>query len=116
MNKPELKLAMAKLLPKHIVISSIKPDVYIWSDHVQYSDAKIRETEWLYVMHLIEQGLTPDEQVHYFEQLAGSIMNDAYDGVGYWKQSRLCSEQLTWLCDFNQRAEAMCKLKGIEIL
>jgi hypothetical protein len=87
--------------------------------HKDLSDEKYTQTDDLpdylndlNAMHEAEKILNARQQVCYFEHLAGSIMNDAYEGVGYWMQAELSSEQLTWRATAAQRAKAFLKTIG----
>ncbi len=98
MTPEQLKLAMAQLLPRKIQVKSLAYKLH-FPDEIRDSDKfvikwvdgnTILETEWLYVMYLIEQTLSLQEHGEYVAML---------------KQD--CS------ATFNQRATAMCELKGI---
>ena len=103
MNDPKLKLTMARLLPEKVVIRwEEKPDYsFMWKDNLQ----TILETEWLYVMYLIEEQLTQGQLCAMSNEL--DIMHEL-DGKPYdasqWKHHK----------SFNQRAAAMCRVKGID--
>lgn len=96
MNDPKLKLNMASLLPEQLFIIEGR---HCW---VETRDC-LRETEWLYVMHLVEQTCLDREE---FEH-----------GRYYMILSQVCSSEGTDPngAAFNQRATAMCKVKGIEV-
>lgn len=98
MNNPKLKLQMAKLLPEKIGLNSY---CHYWKDITGGFNNEVLETEWLYVMHLVEQAFLstadPEERSRWFIQM---------------QNSEWCGVTAT----FNQRAEAMCKVKGIEIV
>jgi len=108
-NKPELKLAMAKLLPEMITtmpLDAYGNQLFKWSDtnNSEYPEDwfDVTEREWLYVMHLIEQTLTLEQR-------------DAY-AMSFYSIIR----PLIFHCDcyatFNQRATAMCRVKGINLV
>lgn len=92
---------MAKLLPTHISIR----DNEVLGEHFAWKGAppncSIGETEWLYVMHLVEQTIKDDEEL--VEK--------------YWLALYDATESTRWPydADFNQRATAMCKVKGVEV-
>lgn len=103
MNEPKLKLAMARLLPEEVCIDNhLSFTRYRWI----CSDRTILETEWLYVMYLIEEQLTQGQLCAMSNEL--DIMHEL-DGKPYdasqWKHHK----------SFNQRATAMCKVKGITV-
>lgn len=98
---------MARLLPEKIVIK--RQPQFNREDHFIGDDLKfhwktgvfpdrgiepeVLETEWLYVMQLVEQKLDLlNGEMHEYTRL----MNGNF------------------LADFNQRATAMCRVKGIE--
>ncbi len=123
-NDPKLKLAMAQLLPDKIHYYECMPMcdkthpkaelvntswryhsgtyTFLWIDTelYDYNWQEILETEWLYVMHLIEQTLTDTQMYNYFLALCNVREGGVY--------------QMT-AATFNQRATAMCKLKGITL-
>jgi hypothetical protein len=109
MNNPKLKLAMARLLPEMIHITpsaefGIVSHKFQWLASIsggRYLGREIYETEWLYVIHLVEQTLTWKQQVNYRKELQRQVT------------SKTLSDCVS--ATFNQRAEAMCKVKGIEI-
>jgi hypothetical protein len=111
-NNPKLKLAMARLLPEKIgyhtrVEGMTEPMNIYWMDNSR----ELLETEWLYVMHLIEEVVaTYNEQVQYAKELALIC----YGGVDPMPSS-LHGVWLLQHATFNQRATAMCKVKGIEV-
>ena len=116
-NDSKLKLAMARLLPEKIhclpVVGSQSGGFhYYWKDKVNET---VLETEWLYVMHLVEQKLTADQEAVYVDELAGQIMSGVYeDSDERYKNSHLASDDSCYRATFNQRAAAMCKVKGID--
>jgi hypothetical protein len=108
MNDPKLKLAMARLLPKKIV-------AYTGGDantlHWINTDKLILETEWLYVMHLVEQTLDNIGDTSEPPELRETEMSQYI-----WALGSECQTQEEHYCaTFNQRATAMCKVKGIEL-
>lgn len=107
-NNPKLKLAMARLLPEKMTTEHGIPG---WKGTGNIV-TDVLETEWLYVMHLVEQTLTIEEKQHYYDELC-LVVNDA-DST--WIESG-CVDMArnTALTTFNQRATAMCKVKGIEV-
>jgi len=113
-NDPKLKLEMAKLLPEKIgrylcgalfplskfTDSELKKDGFPlrWLD----TGNPILETEWLYVMQLVEMEQEGHVALSYLWELAQSLNTN----VGSFRH--VCST-------FNQRATAMCKVKGIKL-
>jgi hypothetical protein len=114
MNNPKLQLAIAKLLPEKIKIvptigdSPLRYNFY-WVDETNKGN-RILETEWLYVMHLVEQELSVVDLDwrNYVTMLNESVGNTQFNTT--WSD---------WFpvvsATFNQRAEAMCKVKGITV-
>lgn len=105
-NNPALKLVMAKLLPNVLTISD--SNTIYWTPNII-----LRESEWLYVIHLVEQTLSVEDKYEYGKQLAMITLDGEYDedvfapnGLGYFDVATLT---------FNQRATAMCKVKNIEV-
>jgi len=124
---------MARLLPKRIVTdwrylcddndTEEKVDVFKWKD----SRIEVLETEWLYVVHLVEQTLKkapyninkPTWQ-QYLNQLSYETTGNycLFDMVSLWIPNELLlGPALSGCADatFNQRATAMCKVKGITL-
>jgi len=117
MNNPALKLAMAKLLPEKIDLEY--DDVqwfFFWKSEPEVTDntTQILETEWLYVMHLVEQSLNDVEIVQYHSEIMCEIIG-RFSPDQKWLKSQLPSSKLAVFATFNQRATAMAKVKGIEI-
>ena len=117
MNNPALKLAMARLLSEKIkIVVDDDSTLFFWTEGKIRSDhyigktgtiTPILETEWLYVMHLVEQTLNPTDQYG---------INPTWDAYIENLQA-ICEPTKThgFIATFNQRATAMCKVKGIEI-
>jgi hypothetical protein len=111
MNEPKLKLAMARLLPEKIRINTT-PTEDTWYQWIElppqdYHERTVWETEWLYVMQLVEQSLDESDKDWYCEQLRQVITHTKM----FIHEE--CKAML--FATFNQRATAMCKVKGIEI-
>lgn len=117
-NDPKLKLAMAKLLPDLLEIRTVSPcaiganqkDTYqvVWW---RGKATALLETEWLYVMHLVEQKLSEQkgELKKYLYQLEMTIPVSG-------SEVRTSREQFKYVtATFNQRATAMCHVEGIDI-
>lgn len=104
-NKPELKLAMAKLLPELVRTNDYGGyGTTIWKE----TNHEVLETEWLYIMQLVEQRLDNTEWDKYQATLhtqAKPMYKLLNDVVRYGEIS----------ATFNQRATAMCKVKGITV-
>lgn len=117
MNDTKLKLAMAKLLPEKIQATHFEEDsepTFIWLDKVgNYANdgngnsATVRETEWLYVMHLVRKDLTQEQKVKYLNFLRDFFSKAT--GV------KVVSDYDLLDAEFNFQATAMCKVKGIEV-
>lgn len=116
MNDPKLKLAMAKLLPEKIK----HEDVYYsptFDDHLKdgffwiETKKEILETEWLYVMQLVEEKLLPAETSRYENYLALEVYEDDKDE--YWIGGVKHIKAYCFHATFNQRATAMLKVKQI---
>lgn len=107
-NDPKLKLAMAKLLPEKIRIESKHfggwDNVFIWIE----TGKEILETEWLYVMHLVEKTLTYQQMQEYVARLHSKLRTT----------NMVLTNENQFNCinaDFNSKATAMCKVKGITL-
>lgn len=107
MNDPKLKLAMAKLLPKKIGI--LNNGMFVWCEVSNNGVRRwldlILETEWLYVIHLAEQTLDKKMSLHQ------PCERNRY----VYELQRYCGDYGAVIADFNTRATAMCKVKGIAI-
>lgn len=92
MNDPKLKLAMARLLPERIILTSNHIGEY---PNISWMGGyTIIDTEWLHVMHLVE-----------LELFAKHDRNQCYE------YQKLLNGN--FMATFNLRATAMCKVKGI---
>lgn len=113
-NKPELKLAMAKLLPELIEVkyeygSSNSPTIS-WLNRPQ--KLVVLETEWLYVMQLVWESLdSRDERIKYVQALHETVIAGGGHETSSPYDIQACCENAT----FNQRATAMCRVKGIKL-
>jgi len=111
MNNPKLKLAMARLLPAHVSIR----DNEVLGEHFAWKGAPpndaIRETEWLYVMHLVWLTLDRKQRVAFSVHLREEVIKSGGHASSFNEDIIACCENAT----FNQRATAMCKVKGIEL-
>lgn len=105
-NKPELKLAMAKLLPKDI---QIIPSPTVWDTQmlvrnkffwIHLDHREILETEWLLVMQIALEAMNEEQRMQYCDELR-TVM-------------QTCFTHELIMATFNQRATAMCKVKGIK--
>lgn len=124
-NDPKLCLAMARMVPEKIVIiKGINNGVKIplWKptplalsesssdDEFDNLCVPILETEWLYVMQLVEQTLTEEEREQYLDNLCNQL--DITNLLCDWSQ--MCNYRILH-ATFNQRARAMCEVKGITL-
>jgi len=112
-NDPKLKHEMARLLPE--VISPNGYGEYFWID----GDRPIPEESWLYVMQLVESSVSGKEIVDYTKELIKETGSTPPDYISYGHGNYLALQGvacLTFACaDFDQRARAMCRVKGIQI-
>lgn len=110
-NDPSLKLAMARLLPELIecelenMIEGNPNSNRSWYYYWKNTPAKIQinDTEFLYVVHLVEQSLTDTDYGEYMDALADDLITPEV------QFPRMVA------ATFNQRALAICKVKGIEL-
>lgn len=105
MNDPVLKLAMAKLLPEKIYIFTEFAVKFYWQDN----NDGIREGEWLYVMQLVEEMLSVEQQKRYIEYIWQQVAHYAVEEEMYSADACFLLAHAT----FNQRATAMIKVKQI---
>lgn len=122
-NDPKLKLVMVRLLPEKLWIfqrPGYRPILdyeeawWLEGDNTEEELEHVRgrpvlETEWLYVMHLVEQTLESEEHMN-FERELERIVTPAIK-TNCWS---IRGTQVS--ATFNQRATAMCKVKGTEIV
>lgn len=110
MNDPKLKLAIAELLPEKIHISPLHPPTFEWKNKVWTT---ILESEWLYVIHLVEQTLNGQQWNYYLSELENNRdwIPPVWRGLN---PSMIVSFALAH-AGFNQRATAMLKVKGITV-
>lgn len=102
-NEPELMLAMAKLAEKLAAIPiQVRGESVYWTDCGRPIRV-VQDTEWLYVMHLVEQTLSMGELVEYEKQL--NHMELKNNNYGYVERVINAT--------FNQRARAMLAVKGV---
>lgn len=123
-NDPKLKLAVARMLPERLEITQIhRPgfgdtpesiiDIVWWKGCA----AAVLETEWLYIVALASKTLVDLERRKYAMQLAILLHTD-----GEFTPSPIFTRNdFGWIscfdfinATFNQRATALCKVKGIE--
>jgi len=118
-NDPKLELAMAKLLPQELIVEQ---DLILWkptfestdiTDDVSFEEIciPIKETEWLYVMHLVWLTLDRKQRVAFSVHLREEVIKSGGHASSFNEDIIACCENAT----FNQRATAMCKVKGIEL-
>lgn len=105
-NDPKLCLVMARLLPEQVFTkfwNSTKEEVaFLWLDEKKIPTRNVLDTEWLYVMQLVEDALKdgPDAGAEKY-QYAHALYRVVPKG-----RQPCCAT-------FNQRARAMCTVKGI---
>lgn len=119
MSNQQLQLALAKMLPETLRGYN---DCVCWltgggssTPHWVARNHPVEDTEWLHICWLVEQTLTAKQEEVYVERLSGLIMEGVYsdEDARYWK-SNLDSMRATYRASWQQRAEALCKVKGIE--
>lgn len=109
MNEREqkLKLALARMLPEKICIQvESQPSWFeVSSDGIRWSGRPVQDTEWLHVCWLIEEKHKDEDQKNYLanEETIVTALQKVTGGEYF-----LCYHA-TW----QQRAEALCKVKGI---
>jgi len=108
-NNPALKLAMAKLLPNVVgyhtrVEGMTEPMNIYWMNNSR----ELLETEWLYVMHLVEHQLESDEHMEFERELERIVTPEIRTNCWSIRGTQVSAT-------FNQRATAMAKVKGIEV-
>lgn len=121
-NDPKLKLAVARMLPDLLVITPHKEGYEPWIDwkktahHGHFDD--VLETEWLYIVAMALKTLVDLERRKYAMHLAILLHTD-----GEFTPSPIFTRNdFGWIscfdfinATFNQRATALCKVKGIEV-
>jgi len=100
----QLQLALAKMLPKELV----EKDNEVLGWHIAWRgnapNSKVRESEWLHVCWLVEQEFVSiKQQDNYRDELCEIFYKHNP------QHTQICS------ASWQQRAEALCKVKGIEI-
>lgn len=99
MNEDQkLRLALAKMLPNRIGFTGSH---FYWCE-VTPDASRIQDTEWLHICWLVEQAFSVDEAREYHKQLQVVGQHMPYNA---W----------LWNCSWQQRAQALCKVKGIDI-
>jgi len=103
----QLQLALAKMLPDKIKIGgSFRTTINGTQElHTWKSGSPIFEAEWLHVCWLMEQTLDSPQSIHYSKVLQQDTMTNESN---YWP---------FYFCNasWQQRATALCKVKGISI-
>lgn len=119
-NDSLLKLAMARLLPERIKIynnPSTRVTTFFWIE--PGSPRSVIETEWLYIVNLVEQGLHTNDQVDYIRELEQSFRREENIYFGEKPEKKFPLNEFGRFAVvsaiFNQRALAICKVKGIEL-
>lgn len=96
-DEAKLKLALAGMLPKKIIVNPAGLFGFFWNDKT----SAILDTEWLHVCHLVEQTLSEEERLSYLDEL-GECYGGRY--VFEWVNS-----------PWPLRAHALCIVKGVEV-
>jgi len=120
MNELKYKIAIAKLLPERIAFrfetlvgenpNSNRTWYFYWTDGP--AERQILETEWLYVMSLVEETLTNEYAIDQYHILLQLITSPEKGTKFYTRTTRVKN----LICaTFNQRAEAMCRVKNIKL-
>ena len=93
MSDTELQISLAKMLPEMIKQSESIPGNFLWRFDCG-AGARVLATEWLHVCWLVEQTLGELWPVYYthFMEIGGIAIHASWQ----------------------QRAEALCKVKGIQ--
>lgn len=111
----KLRLALAKMLPDRITLEQPTPDpecaeAFFWTNPGGFVIRETLDTEWLHVCWLVERGF-----IHTSDSLQGGYFMALRDIVYKTKHSGI-SIELAMICSsWEQRAEALCKVKGIDI-
>lgn len=113
MNDPKLKLHIARMLPEQL--HEIYPCDDRTMEEVQKANEvswcwneprrRVLETEWLYIVSLVEQTLS--RKMH--------IQTNSERNLYVQELIKLNGEYGACMSDFNQRATALCRVKGITI-
>lgn len=110
----QLQLALSKMLPEKLIFDNEyttygnpTPRVrwlYDSTKHLERSDLSVYDTEWLHVCWLVEETLTDAEMYNHIEHLYQINNKPKYDFHN--------DCHTTW----QQRAIALAKVKGVEIV
>lgn len=113
MNDPKLKLAMARLCDK--IIHTANAPNEVGNFHWLGTPKEVLDPEWLYVMHLVEQTLSEDDQESYSHHLSQTVPQNYNAGPAdeFGDDIMIHRDFDVLSATFNQRATAMCKVKGI---
>ena len=98
----KLKFALAKMLQDKIIYSETTESFW-WQGDEYPAWRVIRETEWLHVCWLVEQTLNQNETFDYRQELQ--------DAFSFSIHSVTPAVSDSW----QQRAQALAKVKGIEV-
>lgn len=101
MNDTQLQLALAKMLPEKIKIRLLDGVVTIHWIVANSISSEIKGTEWLHVCWLVEQELSRNDHDHFLRALQIVTTEEPN-----W--FRACTS-----ASWQQRALALCKVKGI---
>lgn len=66
----------------------------------------------LNAIHEVEKKLNPIQEADYVDELAGMMMNTAYEGDPAYDASNLCSKDLNYRATASQRREALLRTIG----
>lgn len=108
-NDHKLKLAVARMLQELLEIK--QEDGVYWKSRA--IAPAVLETEWLYIVAMVEQGLTAAESYTYYQTVRISIAGDLNDNSETC-HGLPCDDMTFVKATFNQRAQALCKVKGVE--
>jgi len=117
-NDQQLKLALAKMLPEKIQIFKPldqRPAFFAWYDEEGNTSNYINDTELLHVCWLVEQDIYSQGicAEHYASELLKIVPRR--DLVGSHRRSTMARQFELINATWQQRAAALCKVKGIEI-
>lgn len=110
-NDPKLKLAIARLLPDKLFVDG---NQVTW---LNVEDDSVSETEWPYLLQLVEQALSNAQRIQYTDILMHDLVGNLISRGYYPGDETIDLDELTKLVflNFNQRATAMRKVLEIEI-
>lgn len=112
MTDQQLQLTLAKMLPEKFCIERVPIDneeMVVWNSQQLHGRPPVKDTEWLHVAWLVEEALDSPDSLRYPKVLAS--LNASYSGGHQVSLSDFYTTHASW----QQRAEALCKVKGIAI-